>query len=48
MRGVRYSKFIHGLKKTGVDLNRKQLSELAIQEPAAFDALVEKAKTAAS
>ena len=48
MRGMRYSAFIHGLKAAGVDLNRKQLSELAIHEPAAFDALVEKAKAAAS
>ena len=48
MRGVSYSRLIHGLKQSGVELNRKQLSELAIHEPAAFDALVEKAKTAAS
>lgn len=43
-RGINYSRFIAGLKKSGIDLNRKQLSELAIHEPAAFDALVEKAR----
>lgn len=45
-RGMTYSRLVDGLKKGGVELNRKQLSELAIHEPAAFDALVEKAKTA--
>ena len=44
MRGINYSSFIAGLKKSGIDLNRKQLSEIAIHDPAAFDALVEKAK----
>ncbi|HED65732.1 MAG TPA: 50S ribosomal protein L20 [Planctomycetes bacterium] len=48
MRGANYSTFMDGLKKAGVELNRKQLSELAIHEPAAFDALVEKAKAARS
>ncbi len=48
MRGMRYSTFIHGLKTAGIELNRKQLSELAIHEPAAFDALVEKARVTAS
>lgn len=46
MRGLRYSAFIDGLKKAGIDLNRKELSELAIHEPGAFDALVEEAKAA--
>jgi len=44
-RGVSYSAFIDGLRKSGVELNRKQLSELAIHEPAAFDALVDTART---
>ena len=44
MRGITYSKFIDGLKKSGIDLNRKQLSEIAIHDPAAFDALADKAK----
>jgi large subunit ribosomal protein L20 len=46
MRGINYSRFIAGLKKSGIELDRKQLSELAIHDPGAFDALVEKAKSA--
>jgi large subunit ribosomal protein L20 len=46
MRGVSYSVFIDGLKKAGIDLNRKQLSEIAIHDPAAFDALVNEARSA--
>ena len=41
-----YSTFMNGLKKAGIDLNRKMLSEIAIADPAAFTALVEKAKAA--
>ncbi|MCI5623663.1 MULTISPECIES: 50S ribosomal protein L20 [Anaerostipes] len=44
MNGLSYSKFMHGLKLAGVDINRKMLSEMAISEPAAFTALVEVAK----
>ena len=44
--GINYSRFMHGLKVAGIDLNRKMLSEMAIHEPAAFTALVEKAKAA--
>ena len=39
MRGARYSQFINGLKLSGVVLNRKMLSELAISDPKAFDQL---------
>lgn len=39
-QGVSYSKFIHGLKKANVNLNRKMLSQLAICEPEAFNQLV--------
>ena len=46
MNGMSYSRFISGLKKAGVTLNRKMLSEIAIADPAAFTALVEKAKNA--
>jgi large subunit ribosomal protein L20 len=46
MRGMSYSALIDGLKKASVDLNRKQLSELAIHDPKAFDALVEEARAA--
>src|SRR5688572_20775354 len=46
MRGYHYSQFIDGLNKAGITLNRKQLSELAIHDPVAFDQLVEEAKNA--
>jgi large subunit ribosomal protein L20 len=42
-RDVRYSAFINGLKKAGIALNRKMLSEIAIVDAAAFDWLVQKA-----
>lgn len=45
-QGMNYSTFMNGLKKAGIDLNRKMLSEIAISDPAAFTALVEKAKAA--
>jgi large subunit ribosomal protein L20 len=43
-RGLSYSVFMHGLSKAGVALNRKMLSEIAIADPAGFDALVALAK----
>ena len=46
LNGINYSRFMHGLKQAGIDLNRKMLSETAINDPAAFTALVEKAKAA--
>ncbi len=46
MNGVNYSTFMNGLKKAGVELNRKMLSEIAISDPAGFTALVETAKAA--
>jgi len=46
MRGLRYSTFMHGLKKAGIELNRKMLSEIAIHDPAGFDAITEKVKAA--
>lgn len=42
--GLSYSKFIGGLKKAGIDLNRKMLADLALNDAAAFAQLVEKAK----
>ena len=45
-RGVRYSEFINGLVKAAIILDRKILSAIAIDDPAAFDALVEQAKAA--
>jgi large subunit ribosomal protein L20 len=44
--GLTYSRFIDGLGKAGVTLDRKVLSDLAIGEPAAFEAIVDKAKAA--
>ena len=44
--GLTYARFINGLKRAGIGLDRKQLSELAASEPAAFKALVEQAKAA--
>jgi large subunit ribosomal protein L20 len=44
--GLNYSKFMNGLKKAGIELNRKSLSEMAIHDAAAFAAVVEKAKAA--
>ena len=44
--GLNYSRFIAGLAKAGVTVDRKILSDLAIREPAAFQAIVEKAKAA--
>ncbi len=46
LNGINYSRFMHGLKLAGIELNRKMLSETAINDPAAFTALVEKAKAA--
>src|ERR1044071_4278135 len=44
--GLNYSKFIDGLAKAGMTIDRKVLSDLAIREPAAFEAIVQKAKSA--
>ena len=46
VNGLNYSSFMHGLKKAGIDLNRKMLSELAVYDKEAFAALAEKAKAA--
>ncbi len=43
--GMTYARFMNGLKLAGIELDRKQLSELAASEPVAFKALVEQAKT---
>jgi len=44
--GMNYSTFMNGLKKAGIDLNRKMLAELAVSDKAVFASLVEKAKAA--
>ncbi len=46
--GMNYSTFMNGLKKAGITLNRKMLSEIAINDAAGFTALTEKAKAALS
>ena len=43
-RGMTYSRFIEGLTKARVTINRKMLSEIAIQDPKGFDFIVERAK----
>lgn len=43
-RGLRYGELIHGLKNAQVELDRKTLSEMAVHDPAGFDAVVEKAR----
>jgi large subunit ribosomal protein L20 len=45
-RGLRYSELIAGLKKSGIELDRKTLSEMAVADPAGFDAVVEKCREA--
>ena len=43
---ISYSRFMSGLKKAGVDLNRKILADMAMNDPAAFGALIQQAKSA--
>ena len=45
-RGIRYSQFINGCKKANILINRKMLSEIAIDDPQGFDSIVEAAKAA--
>ena len=46
MNGLSYSRFIHGLKQAGVELNRKMLADLAVRDADAFAQLAEVAKDA--
>ncbi len=46
LNGLRYNEFLHGLKLAGIQLNRKMLAELAVNDPEAFAALAAKAKEA--
>ena len=46
MNGMNYSTFMHGLKVKGIEINRKMLSEMAINDPKSFAALVETVKNA--
>src|ERR1044072_2334357 len=43
-RGLGYSEFIHGLNKAGIELNRKTLSEMALNDPTGFDAVFAQVK----
>lgn len=45
-RGMRYSEFVNGLSKAGIELDRKMLADLAVRDPAAFDVIVEEVKQA--
>ncbi len=46
LNGLNYSRFIHGLERAGIELNRKMLAEMAVRDPQGFQQLVEKAKAA--
>ena len=46
LNGINYSRFINGLKKAGISLNRKMLADLAVNDSTGFASLVEKAKAA--
>lgn len=46
MRGTRYSRFMNGLSQAGIALNRKMLSQIAIEDPATFDTLVAQSESA--
>ena len=46
MNGMSYSQLMHGLKVAGIEINRKMLAELAVNDMAAFTALTEQAKQA--
>ncbi|MBB3330551.1 large subunit ribosomal protein L20 [Halomonas campaniensis] len=46
LHGLSYSRFVGGLKKAGIEIDRKVLADLAVNEKAAFAAIVEKAKAA--
>jgi len=48
LHGMSYSQFINGLKKSGMELDRKILADIAVKDPAAFQGLAEQAKTALS
>ena len=44
MNGISYSRLMDGLKKSGIEINRKMLAEIAVSDPAAFSSLVERVK----
>ena len=46
MNGISYSKLMHGLKLANIDINRKMLADLAVNDPKAFAAIADQAKQA--
>ena len=46
LNGMTYSRFIHAMKKANITINRKMLADMAVRDPKAFTAVVEKAKAA--
>jgi len=48
LHGLSYSQFMYGLKKAGVEMDRKVLADIAVRDPRAFQAVVEKARAALS
>ncbi|HIE04479.1 MAG TPA: 50S ribosomal protein L20 [Candidatus Latescibacteria bacterium] len=48
LHGLSYSQFMYGLKKAGVEMDRKVLADIAVRDPGAFQAVVEKARAALS
>jgi large subunit ribosomal protein L20 len=46
LNGLSYNQFIHGLKKAGVELDRKILADLAVKDPSGFASLAQQAKDA--
>lgn len=46
MNNISYSKLMHGLKEAGIDVNRKMLADIAVNDESGFTALVEQAKSA--
>lgn len=44
MHGLSYSKFMHGLKTAGININRKMLAEMAVNDPTSFEGLVSQVK----
>jgi large subunit ribosomal protein L20 len=46
MHGMSYSRFMNGLKRAGIDLDRKILADMAVRDPAAFSRVVEQARQA--
>jgi large subunit ribosomal protein L20 len=46
LHGLSYSRLVFGLKRAGISINRKMLADLAVREPAAFEAIVAQARSA--